>query len=61
MADIEVKFKHSLNRKRNFMAKHLHDPNEYKGAYAMKVHDTRKTDYKRTKLRVTDVREDDDE
>ena len=58
MADLEVKFKHSLNRKRNIMAKALYDPNEFKGAYAMKVH---KNDYKRTKLRVTEAWKDDDE
>lgn len=60
MADAEVKFKHSLNRKKNIMAKQLFDPSEHRGAYAMKVMDPRKQEYKRTKMRVTDYREDEE-
>jgi hypothetical protein len=60
MADPEVKFKHSLNRKKNIMAKHLFDPGEHRGAYAMKVQDSRKQEYKRKKMRVSEI-EDDDE
>lgn len=59
MADPEVKFKHSLNRKKNIMAKHLFDPGDHRGAYAMKV-DSRKQEYKRKRMRVADI-EDDDE
>lgn len=55
MADPEVKFKHSLNRKKNIMAKSLREER-----YAMKVVDSRKQEYKRKRMRVTDI-EDDDE
>lgn len=61
MADPEVKFKHSLNRKQNIMAKQLFDPGEHRGAYSMKVIDPRKQEYKRKRMRVTDYEEDDDE
>lgn len=57
MADLETKQKHSLHYKRNMMAKHLRDQGDHKGAFSLKVHDSRKVDYKRVKLRVTDINE----
>lgn len=60
MADPEFKLKHSKHRNRNLMAKHLYDPNEFKGAYAMKVVDSRKQQYKRKRIRVTEIEQDSD-
>lgn len=57
MADPDTKNKHSLHYKRNMMAKHLRDQGEHKGAFSLKVIDSRKGDYKRVKLRVTDINE----
>lgn len=55
MADPDTKFKHSLHYKRNLMAKALRDQGEHKGAFKMKVIDSRKQLYKREKVRVYDV------
>lgn len=57
LADLETKNKHSLHYKRNMMAKHLRDQGEHKGAFSLKVMDSRKTNYKRVKLRVTELDE----
>lgn len=61
MADIESKIKHSLHYKRNLAAKALRDQGELKGAFKMKVIDSRKQEYKRVKLRVHDIEGDNDE
>jgi len=45
----EVKIKRSKSRKRNFLAKELRDTGEHKGAYAIKIIDPRKQEYKRIK------------
>lgn len=54
MADPEDREKRSRRRKRNRIAKILYDPNEYRGAFSLKVHEDKST-YKREKLRVNKV------
>jgi hypothetical protein len=48
------------SKRRNPMAKTLFDPGEFKGAYAMKVHDARKEEYKRKKLKINEVLDEED-
>jgi hypothetical protein len=60
MGDIETKYKHSLKHKRNMMAKHLRDQGEHKGAFSLKVIDSRKEEYKRKKMRVVDIENDEE-
>jgi hypothetical protein len=59
MSDTDTKFKHS--KKRNIMAKHLRDQGDYKGAYAIKIIDPRKEEYKRKHMRVSDIVNDENE
>lgn len=54
MSDPEDRERRSRRRKRNRIAKILYDPNEYRGAFSLKVHED-KSNYKRQKLRVTDI------
>lgn len=49
MSSEEIKVLRSKSRKRNFIAKSLHDPNEHRGAFKLKVLDPRKQEYKRIK------------
>ena len=49
MSSEEIKLQRSKSRKRNIIAKQLRDTGEHKGAYAMKVLDPRKQEYKRIK------------
>lgn len=52
-----MKFKHSLHRKRNLIAKSLRDTGERKGAFALKVQNPKKGEYKREKLKVNRINE----
>ena len=54
MASDEERERHSRRRRKNSYAKILFDPNEYKGAYSMKVIEP-KNKYKREKLSVKEV------
>lgn len=54
MASDEERERHSRRRKKNVYAKILFDPNEYKGAFSMKVVDP-KNKYKREKLSIKEV------
>lgn len=54
MASDEERERHSRRRKKNIYAKILFDPNEYKGAFSMKVVDP-KNRYKREKLSINSV------
>lgn len=55
MTDPDMKFKHSLNHKRNMMAKHLRDSGDHKGAFSLRVISPKKTQYKRTKIRKEEI------
>ena len=55
MSDEETRYKHSLNRKRNIIAKSLRDTGDRKGAFSLKVIDPRKNGYKRKKMRVQEI------
>lgn len=59
MADTDTKFKHS--RRRNIMAKHLRDQGDLKGAFSLKIIDSRKEEYKRKHMRVSDIEDEEDE
>lgn len=54
MTSDEERERHSKRRKKNFYAKILFDPNEFKGAYSMKVIEP-KNKYKREKLSAKEV------
>lgn len=55
MSDEDTKARHSSRRKKNIMAKHLHDPGDHRGAFALKIVNPKKGTYKREKLRVTEI------
>jgi len=59
MADTDSKFKHS--RRRNLVAKHLRDQGDLKGAFSLKIIDSRKEEYKRKKMRVSEIENEDEE
>lgn len=59
MSDQETKYNRSTNRKRNMMAKALRDTGDHRGAFSMKIIDSRKEEYKRKKVRVTEVYDED--
>ena len=54
MANDEDRVKHSRRRKMNIYAKILHDQNEYKGAYSLKVMKD-KTKYKRERINPREI------
>lgn len=56
MSDPETKDHRSRRRKRNFLAKILFDPNEYRGAFSTKVIQN-KQNYKRERIRPQDIHE----
>lgn len=58
MSSEEVKIQRSRSRKRNLITKVLHDPNEFKGAFHMKIIDPRKGEYKRKRMRITEYYDD---
>lgn len=55
MSDEEAKTRHSTRRKKNIMAKNLFDPGDHRGAFALKVVNPKKGEYKREKIRVNDL------
>ena len=60
MADLDNKIKHFKHRQKNLMKKALFDPGDHRGAFSMKVVDSRKQNYKRKKMRVTDIEQETD-
>jgi len=61
MADLDEKLKASKKRKRNMIAKSLRDNGDKKGAFALKVINPKKTEYKRKKLNPRVIGDDEDE
>ena len=61
MSDLDYKSKVSRKRKRNMIAKTLRDTGEKKGAFALKVINPKKTEYKREKLNPRTVIGEEDE
>lgn len=61
MSDPDTKEKHSRKYRRNMMAKSLRDTGDHKGAFALKVVDSRKSEYKRKRLRLSEVEDEEDE
>lgn len=55
MSDFETREKRSRSRKKNIMAKALRDRGDLKGAFALKVIDSRKSEYKRERIKVNEV------
>lgn len=55
MSDPDTKFKHSSHRKRNIVAKMLRDGGDHKGAFSLKVINPKKQEYKRVKMRITEI------
>jgi len=61
MSDLDHKAKVSKKRKRNMIAKTLRDTGEKRGAFALKVINPKKTEYKREKLNPRNVIGEEDE
>ena len=61
MSDPEIREKRSWSRRKNYHAKALRDQGDHKGAFALKVHDPRKGEYKRVKKIRLDIINDEDE
>lgn len=61
MSDFETKERRSKSRRRNIMAKMLRDTGEHRGAYALKTVDERKGVYKRERMRVNEIVDEDDD
>jgi len=59
MGDPESKERHF--KRRNYIAKELRDQGERKGAFALRIVNPKKTEYKRKKLRINEVDNLDDE
>jgi hypothetical protein len=60
MASDEDRERHNRRRKKNSYAKILFDPNEFKGAFSMKVIEP-KNKYKREKLSIENLEVEDEE
>lgn len=61
MSDSDTKERRSRTRRRNIMAKMLRDTGEHKGSYAMKIIDERKGIYKREKVRINNIVDEEDD
>ena len=57
MSDPEIREKRSWSRKKNYIAKALRDTGDHKGAFSLKVRDPRKGEYKRERVRLDYVDE----
>ena len=55
LSDELTKIERSKNRKRNFIAKSLRDQGDRKGAFKLRVVNTRKGEYKRERINVKDI------
>lgn len=60
MSDPDTKEKHSRKYRRNMIAKRLRDTGELKGAFSMKVIDGRKQEYKRERININKIEEEND-
>lgn len=54
MSSEETRTRRFRHRRRNLAVRELKDPGDHKGAYHMKIHDDRKGEYRRIKMKVTD-------
>ena len=61
MGDFEEKAKRSQSRKKNMMMKVRHNQGELRGAFAIKAIDPRKGVYRREKVKVNEIYEDEDD
>lgn len=56
MSSPEERERHSRRRKKNIYSKILHDPNELRGAFSMKVKPAKKGQpYRREKINIKDL------
>lgn len=60
MSDPDEKERFSRRRKQNYYAKILRDPGEHKGAFALRVINSKKQEYKREKLNPRNVQVEDE-
>ncbi len=59
MSDPDIREKRSYSRKRNYLAKALRDQGDHKGAFSLKIVDPRKEEYKRKRVRLDDLNDED--
>lgn len=60
VSDPEQRERRQNRRRKNRIAKILYDPNEYRGAFSLRVHEDKKSTYHRNKLRVRDIVEEEE-
>lgn len=57
VTDSTEKERHSRRRRKNIMAKILRDPGERKGAFALRIVNPKKKEYKREKIDIKNIEE----
>jgi len=59
VSDEEVRAKRSRSRKKNIMARALYDRGDHKGAFAIRIVSPKQGEYKRERMKVTEINEED--